>query len=137
MRQRAIVCLLFLSSCCVPVSAEEPQPVPEDVTFCQIAKNPTAYSGKRIRIRAVYSYKFTIITPSVGERVVRRRLVSVEPEPRAFSQKMRTDERLLTFTVSPALYLVRHPTTNPRGRMKLCQRLGGLSFIVVFADKLP
>ena len=60
MWQRVFVGLLLLASCCVLVSAKEPQPVPEDVTFCQLAQNPTAYSGKRIRIRAVYSYMFEV-----------------------------------------------------------------------------
>ena len=32
----------------------------EEVTVCQLAKNPTAYSGKRIRIRAIYSYMFEV-----------------------------------------------------------------------------
>ncbi len=31
---------------------------PEDVTVCDLAKNPAAYSGKRIRVRAIYRYAF-------------------------------------------------------------------------------
>ncbi|HSC46275.1 MAG TPA: hypothetical protein VLC94_10600 [Candidatus Acidoferrum sp.] len=31
-----------------------------DVTFCQLAKDPEAFSGKRVRIRAIYSYMFEI-----------------------------------------------------------------------------
>src|SRR5215472_12219464 len=65
------------------------------------------------------AYKFTIITPGVGERIVRRRLASVEPESCTFSQKMRADERVLTLAVSCALNLVRHPDTIPAGESTL------------------
>ena len=52
--------LLLLATCCVLVQAKEPELAPEDVTFCELARNPTAYSGKQIRIRAVYSYMFEV-----------------------------------------------------------------------------
>ena len=56
---RVFVPLLLLASCCVFASGKA-GPAPEDVKFCELAKNPTAYSGKRIRIRAVYSYFFEV-----------------------------------------------------------------------------
>lgn len=53
MWQRVFVRLLLLAICCVVVSGKETKPAPEDVTYCELTKNPAAYSGKRIRIRAV------------------------------------------------------------------------------------
>jgi len=57
---RVFVPLLFLASWCVLIAAKETERAPEDVTFCELARNPNAYSGKRIRIRAVYSYMFEV-----------------------------------------------------------------------------
>jgi hypothetical protein len=33
---------------------------PQDVTYCQLAGDPTKFSGKRIRIQAIYSYMFEV-----------------------------------------------------------------------------
>lgn len=33
---------------------------PQDVTYCQFAKDPTSLSAKRVRIRAIYSYMFEV-----------------------------------------------------------------------------
>ena len=60
MWQRVFISLLFLASCCMLISAQGTERGPEDVTFCELSKNPLAYSGKRIRIRAVYSYMFEV-----------------------------------------------------------------------------
>jgi len=57
---RVVVPLLFLASSCVLITAKENERTPEDVDFCELARNPNAYSGKRIRIRAVYSYMFEV-----------------------------------------------------------------------------
>jgi hypothetical protein len=37
-----------------------PETPPQDVTYCQLAKDPSAFSGKRIHIRAIYRYMFEI-----------------------------------------------------------------------------
>ena len=41
-------------------AGDKPEVVPQDVTYCQLARDPSAYSGKRIRIRAIYSYMFEV-----------------------------------------------------------------------------
>ena len=60
MWQRGFVPLLVLATCRVLISGKEPESALEDVTFCELARNPNAYAGKRIRIRAVYSYMFEV-----------------------------------------------------------------------------
>jgi hypothetical protein len=32
----------------------------QDVSYCELAKNPTLFAGKRIRVRAIYTYGFEI-----------------------------------------------------------------------------
>ena len=60
MWQRVFALLLLFTSYCILVSAKQTKPALEDVTFCELAKNPIAFSGKQIRVRAVYSYMFEI-----------------------------------------------------------------------------
>jgi hypothetical protein len=57
--------LLILSSCCMTRAGNKPEVVPRDVTHCQLAKDPSAFSGKRIRIRAIYSYMFEVSRPKL------------------------------------------------------------------------
>jgi hypothetical protein len=48
---------VFLSaSCFVTWGADEPCNPPLDVNYCRFSEDPTAYIGRRIRIRALYSY---------------------------------------------------------------------------------
>ena len=49
---------LLLSSYSPTRAGREPGTTPQDVTYCQLVKDPSAFSGKRIRIRAIYSYMF-------------------------------------------------------------------------------
>src|SRR5271169_551931 len=54
-----ILSLLLLSSMTLQ-ARNEPETAPQDVTYCQLAKDPSAFSGKRIRIRAIYSFFFEV-----------------------------------------------------------------------------
>ena len=40
------------------VAADAPQDSLQQVSFCDLAKSPTAYAGKRIRVRGIYRYMF-------------------------------------------------------------------------------
>jgi hypothetical protein len=51
-RCSVVVLLAFL----VVVASQAHGPATQDVTYCQLAKDPSAFSGKRIRVRAVYRY---------------------------------------------------------------------------------
>jgi hypothetical protein len=57
---RLLVLSLFLSNCCPMHAGQGPDITPQDVTYCQLAKDPSRFSGKRIRIRAIYSYMFEV-----------------------------------------------------------------------------
>jgi hypothetical protein len=57
---RLLALSLLLSNCCPTDAGHEPGVTPQDVTYCQLAKDPSAFSGKRIRIRAIYSYMFEV-----------------------------------------------------------------------------
>jgi hypothetical protein len=47
------------TTCRTSVGAHSnPETVLQDVTHCQLAKDPSAFSGKRIRVRAIYRYIF-------------------------------------------------------------------------------
>ncbi len=60
MRLRLFI-LSFLLLNCSPVRAHNnPETMPQEVTYCQLAKDPSAFSGKRIRVRAIYRYMFEI-----------------------------------------------------------------------------
>ena len=50
--------VIFLSSCSIGYQNDEPDNTPQEVTYCQLARDPTAFSGKRIRVRAIYKYMF-------------------------------------------------------------------------------
>jgi hypothetical protein len=60
MRRHLFTLLLVLSSCCLTRAGDKPEVVAQDITYCQFARDPTAFSGKRIRIRAIYSYLFEV-----------------------------------------------------------------------------
>lgn len=50
---------LFLI-CWVGRASNNPENTAQEVSFCDLAKTPSEFSGKRIRIRAIYSYMFAI-----------------------------------------------------------------------------
>ena len=57
----AVVTFLLLFLACAGARAAGPQEQPiQDITYCDLAKNPSAFSGKRIRIRAIYRYAFEV-----------------------------------------------------------------------------
>jgi hypothetical protein len=60
MWRRHFILSLLLSSCCLARAGNKPEAVPQDVSYCQLAKDPSAFSEKRIRIRAIYSYMFEV-----------------------------------------------------------------------------
>ena len=41
-------------------AVSHPENGPQDVTYCQLAKDPSAFSGKRIRVTAIYTYMFEL-----------------------------------------------------------------------------
>ena len=60
MRSCLIVWVAFFLSCgvaCASGSQDEP---PLDMTYCQLAKDPSAFTGRRIRIRAIYVFGFEV-----------------------------------------------------------------------------
>jgi hypothetical protein len=58
MRRRLSTLLLVLLGCCLTGAGNKPEVVPQDITYCQLARDPSAFSGKRMRIRAIYLYFF-------------------------------------------------------------------------------
>jgi hypothetical protein len=48
----------FLLSCSMAYPNDKPDNTPQEVTYCQLARDPAAFSGKRIRVRAIYKYMF-------------------------------------------------------------------------------
>jgi hypothetical protein len=59
---RLSILLVLLASCSVQgaFGRDKTQPSAEDVSFCQLANTPMNFSGKRVRVRAIYSYFFEI-----------------------------------------------------------------------------
>lgn len=52
-----VICLsAFLLSCFVVWGSVQSDAPPQDATYCQLAKDPSLFIGKRIRIRAIYRY---------------------------------------------------------------------------------
>jgi len=58
MRWRLVLLGILILFTCVSTNAAD-SPI-EDTNYCQLAKNPQLLAGKRIRIRAVYSYMFEV-----------------------------------------------------------------------------
>src|SRR5260370_14654823 len=56
----SIVSIVLLMHCWCAETSNGSENTPQDVTYCQLVKNTSAFSGKRIRIRAIYSYMFEI-----------------------------------------------------------------------------
>jgi len=47
-------------SCFAARAKDKPDSPPQDATYCQLAKDPSLFIGKRLRIRAIYRYAFEI-----------------------------------------------------------------------------
>jgi hypothetical protein len=57
---RILAVLLVITNCCMPIAGANAEIVPQDVTYSQFANNPSSFSGKRIRIRAIFVYGFEL-----------------------------------------------------------------------------
>lgn len=60
MKPLFISSIILLTNCAVAGAANKPQNIAQDVTYYELAKSPSAFSGKRIRVRAIYSYMFEV-----------------------------------------------------------------------------
>lgn len=60
MRTSMTLSIIFLFNCLAMLANSNPQGTPQGVSYCDLAKNPSAFSGKRIRVHAVYRYAFEI-----------------------------------------------------------------------------
>jgi hypothetical protein len=52
--------VLALLSLSCSAAAQEPKSAAQEVSFCDLVKAPEQFSGKRIRVRAIYKYGFEI-----------------------------------------------------------------------------
>jgi hypothetical protein len=52
--------VLILSFSCCSAEAQKPEGAVQDVSYCELVKTPQSFSGKRIRVRAIYRYGFEI-----------------------------------------------------------------------------
>ena len=48
----------LLLTCCIAWADDQPESPPMEVSYCQLAIDPSAWTGKRIRVRAIYHYGF-------------------------------------------------------------------------------
>jgi hypothetical protein len=62
MWHRLLVMILLLFECGQALALPKYEIEPQNVTYCQLAGDPTKFSGKRIRIQAIYSYMFELST---------------------------------------------------------------------------
>src|SRR4029077_9071055 len=93
MRFCTILLVIFALGSGVVHARKSPEGAPQDVTYCQLAKDPAAFSGKRIRIRAIYRYMFEIerLEPpaccpeSIGKFKI---WAQIDLEPEAHSEKL-------------------------------------------------
>jgi len=60
MKVQLIVLTVLLLNCSVGKAADKPEIAPREVTYCQLVKDPSSLTGKRLRIRAIYRYGFEI-----------------------------------------------------------------------------
>jgi hypothetical protein len=51
---------LLFSNACQALALPKYETERQDVTYCQLAGDPTKFSGKRIRIQAIYWYMFEV-----------------------------------------------------------------------------
>ncbi|HVA16174.1 MAG TPA: hypothetical protein VMV59_00525 [Candidatus Dormibacteraeota bacterium] len=50
--------VVLLLGCCTAYPKDKPDNAPKEITYCQLARDPAAFSGKQIRVRAIYKYMF-------------------------------------------------------------------------------
>ena len=55
-----MIAIVFLMYCSAAQANGDPRETSQEVSYCDLAKNPSAFSGKRIRVRAIYRYAFEI-----------------------------------------------------------------------------
>jgi hypothetical protein len=61
MRPCLIAWMALSLGCCVAwARGSRDEAPPLDITYCQLAKDPSAFTGRRIRIRAIYVYGFEV-----------------------------------------------------------------------------
>jgi hypothetical protein len=58
--KRIVAICVVLAIPCAAHTSDNPQKSFQDVNFCELVRNPSAFSGKRIRVRAIYRYFFEI-----------------------------------------------------------------------------
>lgn len=51
--------ILLIASCCQD-EAQQSETSAQEISYCELAKAPQSYSGKRIRVRAIFRYGFEI-----------------------------------------------------------------------------
>jgi hypothetical protein len=57
---RAVLVILSILACTVAHGSDVSQGEAIDVDYCQLVKDPSKFSGKRIRLRAIYVYGFEV-----------------------------------------------------------------------------
>jgi hypothetical protein len=60
MKHLLIGSMILLTNCAFAVPPNNPENVTQSLSYCDLTKNPSAFSGKRIRVRAIYSYMFEV-----------------------------------------------------------------------------
>jgi hypothetical protein len=55
-----VTTLLLSVNCFAGQKAEKPVSTAQGITYCELAKNPSSFMRKRIRVRAIYSYMFEV-----------------------------------------------------------------------------
>lgn len=60
LRSGLSILIAFLFAACLALAAENQGGALQDVAFCDLAKTPSAFAGKKIRVRAVYRYAFEV-----------------------------------------------------------------------------
>jgi hypothetical protein len=86
-----VSCSAMLTICSMAQIADKPTGSPQDVSYCELAKDPAAFIGKRIRIRVIYRYAFEIerleppvCCPDNGPKI----WVNIEPNLEGRSRKL-------------------------------------------------
>ena len=62
MRLRLLAIFLLLPHAYEATASPKYETEPQDISYCQLAGDPGKFSGKRIRIRAIYTYMFELWT---------------------------------------------------------------------------
>ena len=60
MRLRLLAIFLLLPYSREATASPKYETEPQDISYCQLAGDPGKFSGKRIRIQAIYSYMFEV-----------------------------------------------------------------------------